>query len=71
MNQLNNLHVVTAAALFLEKGEPDLTRVISLSGKPLGVSVRETTGEALISLGKRIKPATTGRAGLKHEWQGR
>ena len=76
MNQLSNLDLATTAALHLEMGERELSRGISLPAQSVTSALRESAGEALISLGKRIKPSAADQPGtpktaLKPQWQGR
>jgi hypothetical protein len=69
MDQLNNFHLA-ATALHLEKGERELSHGVSLPATSFGASLRESAGEALINLGKRIKPAAP-KAALKAQLLGR
>lgn len=71
MNQLSNLDLATTAALHVEKGERSLSRGISMPARSFSASLRESAGEALISLGRRIKPAETPKTALKPQLQGR
>jgi hypothetical protein len=70
MNHISNFDLASAAALHLEKGERDLSHASSMPTHSFGSVLRESAGDALISLGKRIKPAAS-KAALKPQWQGR